>query len=164
MNVNIINQSISQRPVRHATQAPGWPLHRSCYPSAVSVGVPAPAQCGATQQDLHQHRNTGSGQSAARICTWCKEDDSTIFIFVCVCVCVCEMSIRLGGCMSSSNVTFNWGGVFFPWQSLICVEGGTKTAQTLSPTAQITATKMLELSFCLGVQVSHIHWWLTELV
>ena len=81
--------------------------------------------------------------------------------FLCVCVCVCEMSIRLGGCMSSSNVTFNWGGVFFPWQSLICVEGGTKTAQTLSPTAQITATKMLELSFCLGVQVSHIHWWLT---
>lgn len=39
-------------------------------------------------------------------------------------------------------------------QSLICVEGGTKKAQTLSPTAQVTATRMLELSFCLGVQVS----------
>lgn len=34
------------------------------------------------------------------------------------------------------------------------MEGGTKKAQTLSPTAQVTATRMLELSFCLGVQVS----------
>ncbi|XP_061175418.1 DNA-dependent protein kinase catalytic subunit-like [Saccostrea echinata] len=44
----------------------------------------------------------------------------------------------------------------FVHKSLICVEGGTKQALTLSPTAHVTAIRLLELSFCLGVQIKKV--------
>ncbi|XP_056017774.1 DNA-dependent protein kinase catalytic subunit-like isoform X2 [Ostrea edulis] len=47
--------------------------------------------------------------------------------------------------------TFN-----FVFSSVVCVEGRTKRALTLSPTAHVTASKLLELFFCLGGSIPKV--------